>query len=298
MTKILIFPGQGAQAVGMGAELYKNSESARCVFDAVDDALGEKLTDLMFEGDLSELTRAENAQPAIFACGIAAMFARDLRAGADFGFCAGHSLGEITALCAAGAIDIGDCARLLRYRGKLQVAAPAGAMAAIMGMTPDQIAEICRTAESQTGKIIDPANDNAPGQFVVLGESDAVAVAVDIAKSQGARAIMLNVSGAFHSRLMSDAAQKLSEYLKGVKLNELSVPIISNMTAAPMTDVEQIRESLSYQMTHGVRFRESVLNMPNLGITSVIDAGPGNVITGLVKKTLPDMEIESLVVSS
>ena len=279
MSSIFVFPGQGAQSVGMGRDLYETNADARAVFDAVDAALGEKLSDIIFNGPADTLTLTANVQPAIMATSIAMMRA----AGATVPeYVAGHSLGEYTALCAAGALSVGDAAKLLRARGNaMQNAAPAGTglTAVILGMEIEDLHKICETAGC------DVANDNSPGQVVISGTRESVEAAMAIAKEQGAkRAMPLALSVPVHCRVQAPAADVMRAALDSVEFKKPIVPIILNKTCAPTTDIDEIKEALIYQMTHGVRWRESVLNMADLGITEMIEVGPGSVLTGLCSR--------------
>ena len=279
MSSIFVFPGQGAQSVGMGHDLYENNADARAVFDTVDAALGEKLSDVIFNGPADTLTLTANVQPAIMATSIAMMRA----AGATVPeYVAGHSLGEYTALCAAGALSVGDAAKLLRARGNaMQNAAPAGTglTAVILGMEIEALQKICETAGC------DVANDNSPGQVVISGTRESVETAMEIAREQGAkRAMPLALSVPVHCRVQLPAADIMRAALDSVEFKKPIVPIILNKTCAPTTDIDEIKDALVYQMTHGVRWRESVLNMANLGITEMIEVGPGSVLTGLCSR--------------
>ncbi|MBQ7127519.1 MAG: ACP S-malonyltransferase [Alphaproteobacteria bacterium] len=279
MSSIFVFPGQGAQSVGMGKELYENNPDARAVFDAVDAALDEKLSDIIFNGPAETLTLTANVQPAIMATSIAMMRA----AGCALPeYVAGHSLGEYTALCAAGALSVGDAAKLLRVRGNaMQSAAPAGAglTAVILGLDIDAVREICAETDC------DVANDNSPGQVVISGLRDVVEKTMEIAKERGAkRAMPLALSVPVHCRVQAPAADAMRDALETIELKTPVVPIILNKTCTPTTDIDEIKDALVYQMTHGVRWRESVLNMATLGITEQIEVGPGNVLTGLCSR--------------
>ena len=279
MSSIFVFPGQGAQSVGMGKELYETNAAARAVFDEVDAALGEKLSDIIFNGPADTLTLTANVQPAIMATSIAMLRA----SGAELPeYVAGHSLGEYTALCAAGALSVGDTAKLLRVRGNaMQSAVPVGAglTAVILGLDIDVVRDICAKTDC------DVANDNSAGQVVISGAKDVVERAMALAKEAGAkRAMPLALSVPVHCRIQAPAAEAMRAALETVDLKSPIVPIISNKTCAPMTDVSEIKEALVYQMTHGVRWRESVLNMAELGIGEQIEVGPGNVLTGLCSR--------------
>ena len=279
MSSIFVFPGQGAQAVGMGKELYENNAAARAVFDEVDVALGEKLSDIIFNGPDDTLTLTANVQPAIMATSIAMMRAANAQLPE---FVAGHSLGEYTALCAAGALSVGDAAKLLRARGNaMQSAVPVGMglTAVILGLDIDAVREICAKTDC------DVANDNSAGQVVISGAKEIVEATMAAAKEAGAkRAMPLALSVPVHCRMQQPAADAMKEALAGVKMNTPVVPIISNKTCTPLTNVDEIKEALVYQMTHGVRWRESVLAMADLGITEQIEVGPGSVLTGLCSR--------------
>ena len=279
MSCIFVFPGQGAQAVGMGRELYENNAAARAVFDEVDDALGEKLSKIIFDGPMDELTLTANVQPAIMATSIAMLRAANV---ALPEFVAGHSLGEYTALCAAGALSVGDTARLLRTRGNaMQNAVPVGQglTAVIMGMDIDTVRDLCAKTDC------DVANDNSPGQVVISGPRDTVEQTMQIAKENGAkRAMALALSVPVHCRIQQPAADEMRMALENVKMNAPLVPLISNKTCTPLSDVNEIKDALVYQMTHGVRWRESVLAMADMGITDMTEVGPGSVLTGLCSR--------------
>lgn len=289
MSSIFVFPGQGAQSVGMGRELYETNATARAVFDAVDTALGEKLSDTIFNGPAEELTLTANVQPAIMATSIAMLRA----AGATIPeYVAGHSLGEYTALCAAGAISVGDAAKLLRVRGNaMQSAVPVGdgLTAVILGLDIDAVREICAQTDC------DVANDNSPGQVVISGLRETVEKTMELAKSRGAkRAMPLALSVPVHCRVQSPAADAMRTALESVEFKKPIVPIILNKTCQPTTDIDEIKEALVYQMTHGVRWRESVLNMADLGITEMIEVGPGSVLTGLCSRITDKITAQKL----
>ncbi len=289
MSSIFVFPGQGAQSVGMGRELYETNADARAVFDAVDTALGEKLSDTIFNGPAEELTLTANVQPAIMATSIAMLRA----AGATIPeYVAGHSLGEYTALCAAGAISVGDAAKLLRVRGNaMQSAVPVGdgLTAVILGLDIDAVREICAQTDC------DVANDNSPGQVVISGLRETVEKTMELAKSRGAkRAMPLALSVPVHCRVQSPAADAMRAALESVEFKKPIVPIILNKTCQPTTDIDEIKEALVYQMTHGVRWRESVLNMADLGITEMIEVGPGSVLTGLCSRITDKITAQKL----
>ena len=279
MKSIYVFPGQGAQSVGMGAELYKNNSAAREVFDTIDNALGEKLSDIIFNGPIETLTLTANVQPAILATSIAMFRAANLPMP---DYVAGHSLGEYSALCAANAISLADAARLVRARGNaMQSAVPVGAgiTAVVLGLDIDTVKQVCEQYDATV------ANDNCPGQVVISGLKENIEPAMDALKNAGARRVMpLALSVPVHCPAQEAAAQQMQEILNTIEIKNPIVPIISNKTAKPMTDASEIRESLVYQMTHGVRWRESVLEMVNLGIDDLTEIGPGNVLCGLVSR--------------
>ena len=286
MSSIYVFPGQGAQAVGMGFELYQNNADARAVFDEMDAVLGEKLSDIIFNGPIETLTLTANVQPAILATSIA-MYRAGNYPKPDY--VAGHSLGEYTALCAAGAISLADAIKLVRLRGEsMQNAVPAGqgAMAVILGLEFDNLKKVCETAESETGGVCDIANDNCPGQIVISGANNAIERAMELAKEAGAkRAMKLALSVPPHSRLMEPVVDIMKKALDEIEIKTPIVPIISNKTCQPMTDVNEIKDALLYQITHGVRWRESVLEMVNLGIDDLTEIGPGEALIGMTKRT-------------
>lgn len=289
MSSIFVFPGQGAQAVGMGRELYENNAAARAVFDEVDDALGQKLSDIIFNGPMEELTLTANVQPAIMATSIAMLRASGEKLPE---YVAGHSLGEYTALCAAGALSLRDTARLLRLRGDaMQRAAPAGTglTAVILGLDIDVIRDLCNGTEC------DVANDNCQGQVVVSGARNAVEDVLARAKDAGARRAMpLALSVPVHCHMQEPAAAEMRDALAHIDIRQPSVIFIANKTAKPMTDISEIKDELVYQMTHGVRWRESVMEMHNLGITEQVEIGPGNVLTGLAGRVCPEINAKKL----
>lgn len=289
MSRIFVFPGQGAQAVGMGRELYETNTAARAVFDEVDDALNQKLSDIIFNGPMDELTLTANVQPAIMATSIAMLRASGEKLPE---YVAGHSLGEYTALCASGALSLADTARLLRTRGNaMQSAVPVGAglTAVILGLDIDVIRDLC------TGTECDVANDNCPNQVVVSGERNAVEDVLQRAKDAGARRAMpLALSAPVHCRIQAPAADAMRAELANITIAQPQAIFIANKTAEPMTDVAEIKEELIYQMTHGVHWRESVMTMHRLGITEQIEIGPGNVLTGLASRICPEITAKKL----
>lgn len=289
MSSIFVFPGQGAQAVGMGRELYENNAAARAVFDEVDDALNQKLSDIIFNGPMDELTLTANVQPAIMATSIAMLRAAREKLPE---YVAGHSLGEYTALCAAGALSLRDTARLLRLRGDaMQRAAPAGTglTAVILGLDIDVVRDLCHGTEC------DVANDNCPNQVVVSGARNAVEDVLARAKDAGARRAMpLALSVPVHCRMQGPAADEMRDALAHIDITQPSAIFIANKTAKPMMDISEIKDELVYQMTHGVRWRESVMEMHNLGITEQVEIGPGNVLTGLAGRVCPEINAKKL----
>lgn len=295
MSKAFVFPGQGSQSVGMGKAMADAFASARHVFQEVDDALGQKLSKIIFEGPEDTLTLTENAQPAIMATSMAIFRVLQKEAGLDLkkaaAYVAGHSLGEYTALCAAGSLTIADTARLLRLRGQaMQKAVPAGegAMAAILGPDLAAVAEIA--AEAAQGDVCSVANDNSPGQVVISGSKAAIDRAIEIAKAKGAkRALPLSVSAPFHCALMQPAAEAMAEALGKATILAPCVPLVANVTAQAVTNPDTIRDLLVQQVTGQVRWRESVEYMKAHGVTETVEIGAGKVLTGLTKRIEPDM---------
>lgn len=286
----LIFPGQGSQAVGMGQALAETYAEAREVFAAVDDALGQKLSDLMWNGPEDELTLTENAQPALMAVSIATMKvlqARGFDLVASASYVAGHSLGEYSALTAAGALELQDAAKLLKLRGQaMQRAVPVGvgAMAALLGLDFDTVAEVASEA-STDGEICGAANDNAVGQVVISGHAAAVARACDIAKDRGAkRAMELPVSAPFHCALMQPAADEMQAALAETSIKAPAVPVIANVTAEAVNDADTIRNLLVQQVTGSVRWRESMIWAADNGVAELVEVGSGKVLTGMAKR--------------
>ncbi|WP_158964701.1 ACP S-malonyltransferase [Chachezhania sediminis] len=288
MTRAFVFPGQGAQAIGMGKALADAYPAARAVFDEVDAALGESLSALIWDGEIETLTLTQNAQPALMATSLAAMKALEaegvtVEAAA---YVAGHSLGEYSALAAAGAISIADTARLLRTRGQaMQAAVPVGvgAMAALLGLDMDTAREVA--AEAAGDEVCQAANDNDPAQVVVSGHKAAVERAVEIAKAKGAkRAVLLPVSAPFHCALMEPAAKVMANALDDVDIVAPKVPLIANVLAEPVSDPETIRSLLVDQVTGAVRWRESVLSMAELGVTEIWEIGAGKALSGMIRR--------------
>lgn len=290
MTIALVFPGQGSQTVGMGRALADAFPVARRVFEEVDAALGENLTRIMWEGPAEELMLTANAQPALMAVSLAVVRVLEAEAGFDLGretaYVAGHSLGEYSALAAAGSLQIGECARLLRIRGRaMQEAVPvgAGAMAALLGLDFETAEAIA--AEAAEGQICQAANDNGGGQVVLSGDRPAVERAVEIAKARGVRrATMLPVSAPFHCALMKPAAEVMAQALSRVTVKAPVVPLVCNVTARPVREPAEIVERLVEQVTGTVRWRESVAFMAAEGVTTFYEIGAGRVLTGLVKR--------------
>ncbi|MBX4997703.1 ACP S-malonyltransferase [Rhizobium lentis] len=289
MTIAFTFPGQGSQAVGMGKDLAENFAEARAVFDEVDEALGEKLSDVMFNGPEDTLTLTANAQPALMAVSIAVvrvLEAKGLNLKSKVAYVAGHSLGEYSALCAAGSFSLADTARLLRTRGNaMQAAVPVGvgAMAAIIGLEHADVVAVCEAAAA--GGACQIANDNGGGQIVISGEKAAVEKAAGLATDKGAkRAILLPVSAPFHSSLMAPAAEAMREALAGVKKADPVVPLIANVRAAPVTNAEEIAALLVEQVTGQVRWRETVEWFAGNGVTTLYELGSGKVLTGLARR--------------
>ena len=288
MTIAFVFPGQGAQTIGMGKALADAYPAAQAVFDEVDEALGEKLSALIWEGDIEELTLTQNAQPALMATSMAAMRALEAE-GVSIGkasFVAGHSLGEYSALAAAGALSVADTARLLRTRGQaMQSAVPVGegAMAAILGLDLDAVRAVAE--EAAQGEVCQAANDNDPTQVVVSGAKAAVERAAEIAKEKGAkRAIMLPVSAPFHCALMQPAADVMAEALAKVEIKAPAVPLVANVRAEAVTDPDLIRQLLVEQVTGSVRWRESVQYMAAQGVTVAWEIGAGKALSGMIRK--------------
>lgn len=288
--RAFIFPGQGSQSIGMGRALADAFPAARAVFDEVDDALSQKLSTLMWEGSADELNLTANAQPALMAVSLAALRVLETDAGLDIGrdaaCVAGHSLGEYSALAAAGCLSVADAARLLRIRGtSMQDAVPvgAGAMAALLGL---DLATATEVAEAAAGNdVCEVANDNGPGQVVVSGHAAAIDRAIPIAQARGARrAVMLPVSAPFHCAMMAPAAEIMRDALARVTVRPPACPVVANVEAAPVTDPDAIRRALVRQVTATVRWRESVERMARDGVEAFVEIGSGRVLSGLVKR--------------
>lgn len=294
------FPGQGSQAPGMGRDLAEAFSAARQVFEEVDDALGQKLSKLMFDGPADELTLTANAQPALMAVSMAVLRVLEAEAKLDLGkhvaFVAGHSLGEYSALAAAGTFQVADAARLLRLRGEsMQKAVPVGtgAMAALLGLdlpAAEEVAAASRPAPDGKEEVCECANDNAPGQVVVSGHKAAVERALEIAKTKGAkRAVLLPVSAPFHCALMRPAADAMEEALAKVKMTPPRVPLVANVTASAVSDAGEIAKLLVRQVTGRVRWRECVSYMKSKGVVQCYELGAGKVLSGLAKRIEPDV---------
>jgi [acyl-carrier-protein] S-malonyltransferase len=298
MTRAFLFPGQGAQTIGMGRDLAMAYPQARAVFDAVDDALGEKLSALIWEGEQDQLTLTRNAQPALMATSMAVMAALEAEGVTvtAAAFVAGHSLGEYAALAAAGALELGDASRLLRLRGEaMQAAVPAGqgAMAAILGLDFDAVAAIA--ADAAQDQVCAAANDNDPAQVVISGHEAAVLRAVEIAKENGAkRALLLPVSAPFHCALMAPAADAMAEALAEVDLRAPKVPLVGNVTARASSDPAEIKARLIEQVTGRVRWRESIDWMAQNGVTETWEIGAGKALSGMVKRIARAVETRSI----
>ncbi len=292
--RAFVFPGQGAQVPGMGRDLAEAWPVARAVFDEVDDALGERLSALIWDGDAETLTLTRNAQPALMATSMAVVRALEVE-GVPFtaaAYLAGHSLGEYSALCAGGALSLADTARLLRLRGEAMQAAVApgdGAMAAILGLDFATVRAIAEGAAD--GEVVAAANDNDPAQVVISGHRAAVERAAGAAKAAGAkRAVMLPVSAPFHCALMQPAAAAMAEALTQVAMSDPVVPVVSNVRAEPVTSADAIRELLVAQVTGTVRWRESVAWMAGAGVTSFWEIGAGKALSGMIRRIAKDAE--------
>lgn len=300
MTRAFIFPGQGSQSIGMGKDLADTYKTARETFEEINDALGQNLTKIMWEGPESDINLTENTQPALMAVSMAVMNVLTRDAGLVLpnvaSFVAGHSLGEYSALTAAGAFTLSDTAHLLKLRGQsMQQAVPVGqgAMAAILGLEFDQVKAIA--LEASVSEICEAANDNAPGQVVISGHKGAVEAAIALATAAGAkRALALPVSAPFHCALMAPAADKMRAALGATDIRPPVVPVVANVTASAVSDPAQIRDLLVEQITGRVRWRESVTWMKEQGVTEMIEIGAGKVLAGLVKRIEGDVAASSV----
>ena len=298
-----VFPGQGSQVVGMGRDLCAQSAAARAVFDKADRLLGFPLSKVCFEGPEAELRRTDYAQPAIFTASLAALEAAreagDSRIAVEPAFVAGHSLGEYTALVAAGALDFADGLLLVRERGGLMEAAGReveSGMAAVLGIDADALADACRLATAELpGEVVQVANINAPGQVIISGTNKAMARAIELARARGARRVVpLSVGGAFHSPVMAPAEAGLRRYLEGVRLRNSRVPVVGNVSARPLQATDELRVELGDQLSAPVRWQASVEFIASAGVRSFVEIGPGQVLANLVKRICPDVEVGNL----
>jgi [acyl-carrier-protein] S-malonyltransferase len=303
MTRAFLFPGQGSQQIGMGKALDDAFATARAVFQEVDDALSQKLSAVMWDGSQDELLLTENAQPAIMAASIAVLRVLEREGGLDISrqarLVAGHSLGEYSALCAAGALSLADTARLLKLRGRaMQAAVPLGegAMSALLGADVALAEAACAEAAAQGGVCV-VANDNAPGQVVISGSKAAVERAGEIAKARGAkRAVPLAVSAPFHCPLMQPAADAMAQALAEVTIRPLAVPVLANVTARENSEPQMVRRLLVEQVTGRVRWRESMLALRGFGVETVVEAGGNKVLSGMLKRT--DKELQTVTLDT
>ncbi|MAQ56244.1 MAG: [acyl-carrier-protein] S-malonyltransferase [Rhodospirillales bacterium] len=300
MSRAFVFPGQGSQEVGMGRELLEAFTSARLVFEEIDDALGQKLSSIIFKGPAEELILTENAQPALMAVSTAVIRVLEeqgnFRIAQKASYVAGHSLGEYSALTSVKALELADAARLLKIRGKaMQAAVPLGkgAMAAILGLGLEEVEEV--VLEASQSEICEVANDNSDGQVVVSGNVSAVERSVEIAKKKGAkRGILLPVSAPFHCQLMQPAADVMRDALMSSRLITPELPVITNVNAQPVRDPEELRNLLIEQITKKVRWRESILSLSNLGVEHIFEVGSGKVLSGLTRRINSDLKAQSI----
>ncbi len=295
-----LFPGQGSQHAGMGKDLADNFPVAKQVFEEANDALGFDLASLCYNGPEEDLKLTANTQPAILTTSIAALRALESETGLTPAFAAGHSLGEYSALVCAGALDFADAVRTVRQRGTfMQEAVPVGtgAMAAILGLDLETLSTVCNNAAQ--GQVVSPANYNSAGQVVIAGHTDAVNRAIELAKESGAkRAMPLPVSAPFHCSLMTPAGERLAEVLNSIAVNEMSVPVVTNVEAAPNQDAARVRELLVQQVSAPVRWEETIACMINAGVQRYIEIGPGKVLSGLVKRMAKDGTVQNVQSSS
>lgn len=295
--RAFVFPGQGSQYVGMGRELYGAFSSAKRTFDESSEALEFDMARLCFEGDAEKLRFTANTQPAILTVSVAAWKVLYEETGIKPDFAAGHSLGEYSALVVSGAMDFKDAVRVVRRRGEfMQTAVPdgVGAMAAVLGLSKEKVEEVCKEA-STDGLIVSPANFNAPEQVVISGNKEAVERAGALSKSNGAkRVVFLEVSAPFHCALMASAAWKLEEVLYEVEIHELQMPVVSNFDAKPNKDSSKVKRLLIDQVANPVRWDESVKTLYDLGVREFIEIGPGNVLSGLIKRTVSNVSVSNL----
>ncbi|MBD0865658.1 MAG: ACP S-malonyltransferase [Rhodobacteraceae bacterium] len=299
MTRAFVFPGQGAQVIGMGKALSDAYPVAKAVYDEVDEALGEKLSAMIWDGDIAELTRTQNAQPALMATSLAVMRALETEGVtlSSASYVAGHSLGEYSALAAAGSLGIADAARLLRTRGiamQEAVSEGQGAMVAVLGLDLDTVRRIA--ADAAADEVCTIANDNDPAQVVLSGHMSAIERAAEMARAEGAkRAIILPVSAPFHCALMEPATQKMAIALERLDISAPAVPLISNVLAQPVTDPTTIRALLLEQIKGSVRWRESVLKMTELGVTEIWEIGVGKALTGMIRRIDRSIETRAII---
>ncbi|HUL36099.1 MAG TPA: ACP S-malonyltransferase [Thermodesulfobacteriota bacterium] len=290
-----IFPGQGSQHVGMGKEFYENFSVARRVFEEAEDSLGFSISKLCFEGPEETLRLTENTQPAMLAASIAALRVLEMEKGITPQFSAGHSLGEYSALVASGALAFPETIRIVRLRGKfMQEAVPVGegAMAALLGMEREQVERLCE--EVSSGEVLTPANFNCPGQIVIAGHSKAVERAIERVKQEGKKAVLLPVSAPFHSPLMKPAGERLEKALEEISVNDLKIPVVTNVEAEVNTVKERVKGLLVAQVSSPVRWEESMRKMGEKGIEKVLEIGPGKVLSGLMKRIDPRIETGNL----
>lgn len=300
----IVFPGQGSQVVGMGKDLYENFDSAKTIFKKVDEILKVNLSKIMFEGPIEDLTKTENTQPALMAVSIAIVEVLEKDFGKKFedicAFTAGHSLGEYSALCASKALTLEDTAKLLQIRGNEMAKCGqknAGAMCAVLGVEIDIAQQIASEAQSQSsaGAVCQVANDNSVGQIVLSGSREAIEKAVEIAKAKGAkRALLLPVSGAFHSALMVEAQEKMADALAKVAIKKPNVEVVANVSAQIIKDASEIQDLLTKQITGSVRWRETMLCFEKNGVEEIIEFGAGKVLSGLVSRTCPNIKSRSV----
>jgi [acyl-carrier-protein] S-malonyltransferase len=290
-----IFPGQGSQHVGMGKEFFDNFRVAKEVFEEADEALRFSISSLCFQGPQEALNLTENTQPAVLTMSIAALRVLQSEKGITPHLTAGHSLGEYSALVASGALNFADAVQMVRLRGRfMQEAVPVGegAMAAILGMEREQIEKLCE--EVSSGEVLTPANFNCPGQIVIAGHSKAVERAIDRVKQDGKKAVLLPVSAPFHSPLMKPAGERLEKALEGITVEDLKVPVVTNVEAEINTSKQRVKGLLVAQVSSPVRWEESILRMTGDGIDQVFEIGPGKVLSGLMRRINPKVETKNL----
>jgi len=300
MSKLaFVFPGQGAQYVGMGEDLWKNFPYVKDLFEEANEILGFDLKRLCFEGPESELKKTENTQVCVFLVSLASALVVEKELGFRPDYLAGHSLGEYTALCVAGVIPFREALRLVRKRGEfMRDSCPegVGAMAALLGLERDRAFELCQKARRE-GEVLVPANFNCPGQIVISGHKEAVERAISMVKEFGGKkAVLLEVSGAFHSPLMEEASKKLEEFLRGIEFNGFKVPVVSNVNAEPYSDPQKAKELLVLQVKSPVLWEDSIRRLVALGVNTFVELGPGKVLTGLIKRTVPEIKTLNLEV--